>query len=574
MKTLKNIFYFLAAASLVGFTSCSDDDATTSLKGAQIFFSTESPSTVEIEKGQSSVQLSIERMNATEAISVPLYSTDESGLFSMPTEVSFNAGETSAKVTVNFSFDALTTDVSYPLQITIGDTENTSPYGLSSYSFNIIYPAPYTSLGSAQYTEDLLTAVYGIGNDTFPIEIQQSDENPGVYRLKNLYNVNSPFFQLYSFSDGSGTTSDYYITIDCSDPEAVTIAKQPLGFTLEGMGELSLYSTAPGSFKDGVITFPKEGLSLVIPSYSDNYPTNASGLFKVVLPGASDVAAPAVTVAYLGSFIDGSSATTNAVFSFTLNETATSYKFAVVEGNIAKNEAALTETAGKIVDGSLESTEGTASGNVLHPLTVSGTFTVVAVPFNAEGESGATAAASFIYSAEGAPELVKVQTGNYSVHVANAENGYDCALTLTAGDGANEFLLDGLFEFTDCPFVGVYDPVELTITFDGTIKGLESKGPMWGYGLAYTDESKSEMLAMLSNQRTDPCVVSVNEDGTLKAFTTSLQLIGFSTKDGSITGLYEQIEANTTITKGAESGTTARIAGRKAQLSTALRANF
>ncbi len=574
MKTLKNIFYFLAAASLVGFTSCSDDDATTSLKGAQIFFSTESPSTVKIEKGQSSVQLSIERMNATEAISVPLYSTDESGLFSMPTEVSFNAGETSAKVTVNFSFDALTTDVSYPLQITIGDTENTSPYGLSSYSFNIIYPAPYTSLGSAQYTEDLLTAVYGIGNDTFPIEIQQSDENPGVYRLKNLYNVNSPFFQLYSFSDGSGTTSDYYITIDCSDPEAVTIAKQPLGFTLEGMGELSLYSTAPGSFKDGVITFPKEGLSLVIPSYSDNYPTNGSGLFRLVLPGVSDVAAPAVTVAYKGSFIDAASNKSNAVLDFTLNETATSYKFAVVEGNITKDEAALTVTAGKIVDGSLESTEGTASGNVLHPLTVSGTFTVVAVPFNAEGESGATAAASFIYSAEGAPELVKVQTGNYSVHVANAENGYDCALTLTAGDGANEFLLDGLFEFTDCPFVGVYDPVELTITFDGTIKGLESKGPMWGYGLAYTDESKSEMLAMLSNQRTDPCVVSVNEDGTLKAFTTSLQLIGFSTKDGSITGLYEQIEANTTITKGAESGTTARIASRRVQLSTALRANF
>ena len=574
MKTLKNIFYFLAAASLVGFTSCSDDDATTSLKGAQIFFSTESPSTVEIEKGQSSVQLSIERMNATEAISVPLYSTDESGLFSMPTEVSFNAGETSAKVTVNFSFDALTTDVSYPLQITIGDTENTSPYGLSSYSFNIIYPAPYTSLGSAQYTEDLLTAVYGIGNDTFPIEIQQSDENPGVYRLKNLYNVNSPFFQLYSFSDGSGTTSDYYITIDCSDPEAVTIAKQPLGFTLEGMGELSLYSTAPGSFKDGVITFPKEGLSLVIPTISDNYPTNASGLFKVVLPGASDVAAPAVTVAYLGSFIDGSSATTNAVFSFTLNETATSYKFAVVEGNITKDEAALTVTAGKIVDGSLESTEGTASGNVLHPLTVSGTFTVVAVPFNAEGESGATAAASFIYSAEGAPELVKVQTGNYSVHVANAENGYDCALTLTAGDGFNEFLLDGIFGFEGYVLIGEYDPTSLTITFDGTVQGMEDKGPRWGYGIAYVDEAQTEIYTILSNEADEPCVISVNEDGTLNAFTTSLQLVGFSAADGKITRMYEQIEANTSITKGAESGTTARIASRRVQLSTALRANF
>lgn len=574
MKTLKNIFYFLAAASLVGFTSCSDDDATTSLKGAQIFFSTESPSTVEIEKGQSSVQLSIERMNATEAISIPLYSTDESGLFSMPTEVSFNAGETSAKATINFSFDALTTDVSYPLQITIGDSENTSPYGLSTYSFNIIYPAPYTSLGSAQYTEDLLTAVYGIGNDTFPVEIQQSNENPGVYRLKNLYNVNSPFFQLNSFSDGYGTTSDYYITIDCSNPDAVTIAEQPLGFTLEGYGEIKVKSVEPGTFKEGVITFPTEGLALNIPSVSDNYPTNGSGLFKVVLPGASDVAAPAVTVAYKGSFIDAASNKSNAVLDFTLNETATSYKFAVVEGNITKDEAAIEETAGKIVDGSLESTEGTASGSVLYPLAVSGTFTVVAVPFNAEGESGATAAAAFIYSADGAPDIVQVQTGNYTVHIADAEDGYDCPLTLTAGDGFNEFLLDGIFGFEGYVLIGEYDPTSLTITFDGTVQGMEDKGPRWGYGIAYVDESQTEIYTILSNEADEPCVISVNEDGTLNAFTTSLQLVGFTAADGKITRMYEQIEANTPITKGADSGTTARIASRNAQLSTALRVNF
>lgn len=574
MKTLKNIFYFLAAASLVGFTSCSDDDATTSLKGAQIFFSTESPSTVEIKKGQSSVQLSIERMNATEAISIPLYSTDESGLFSMPTEVSFNAGETSAKATINFSFDALTTDVSYPLQITIGDSENTSPYGLSTYSFNIIYPAPYTSLGSAQYTEDLLTAVYGIGNDTFPVEIQKSDENPGVYRLKNLYNVNSPFFQLYSFSDGYGTTSDYYITIDCSNPDAVTIAEQPLGFTLEGYGEIKVKSVEPGTFKEGVITFPTEGLALNIPSVSDNYPTNGSGLFKVVLPGASDVAAPAVTVAYKGSFIDAASNKSNAVLDFTLNETATSYKFAVVEGNITKDEAAIEETAGKIVDGSLESTEGTASGSVLYPLAVSGTFTVVAVPFNAEGESGATAAAAFIYSADGAPDIVQVQTGNYTVHIADAEDGYDCPLTLTAGDGFNEFLLDGIFGFEGYVLIGEYDPTSLTITFDGTVQGMEDKGPRWGYGIAYVDESQTEIYTILSNEADEPCVISVNEDGTLNAFTTSLQPVGFTAADGKITRMYEQIEANTPITKGADSGTTARIASRNAQLSTALRVNF
>lgn len=50
MKTLKNIFYFLAAASLVGFTSCSDDPETTSLKGDQVFFGTDLSSTIQLEE--------------------------------------------------------------------------------------------------------------------------------------------------------------------------------------------------------------------------------------------------------------------------------------------------------------------------------------------------------------------------------------------------------------------------------------------------------------------------------------------------------------------------------------------
>lgn len=572
MKTLKNIFYFLAAASLVGFTSCSDDPETTSLKGDQVFFGTDLSSTIQLEENSSSITIPILRLNADNAASYPIFTSDESGLFTLPTSADFAAGENTANLVITYNYAELTQDKEYPCTLTIGDSENTSPYGLSKYEFTLVAPAPWTSLGKGTLTDDVITGAFNVENQVFEVEIQQSDKEPGMYRLVDPYINNK-----YSLSAGEGgSSSNYscYLVIDATDPEAVTIAKQNMGILGTDLGDFQMESTSPGTLVNGVITFPKGGIELSFTGYQSAFQANKNGLFKVVLPGASDVAAPAVTVAYLGSFIDGSSATTNAVFSFTLNETATSYKFAVVEGNITKDEAALTVTAGKIVDGSLESTEGTASGNVLHPLTVSGTFTVVAVPFNAEGESGATAAASFIYSAEGAPELVKVQTGNYSVHVANAENGYDCALTLTAGDGANEFLLDGLFEFTDCPFVGVYDPVELSITFDGTIKGLESKGPMWGYGLAYTDESKSEMLAMLSNQRTDPCVVSVNEDGTLNAFITSLQLIGFSTKDGSITGLYEQIEANTTITKGAESGTTARIASRRVQLSTALRANF
>ena len=571
MKTLKNIFYFLAAASLLGFTSCSDDPETTSLKGDQVFFGTDLSSTIQLEENSSSITIPILRLNADNAASYPIFTSDESGLFTLPTSADFAAGENTANLVITYNYAELTQDKEYPCTLTIGDSENTSPYGLSKYEFTLVAPAPWTSLGEGTLTDDVITGAFSVENQVFTVEIQESDNTPGMYRLVDPYINNK-----YSLSAGEGgSSSNYscYLVIDATDPEAVTISKQNMGILGTDLGDFQMESTAPGTLDNGIITFPKGGIELSFTGYQGAFQANKSGLFKVVLPGASDVAAPAVTVAYKGSFIDAASNKSNAVLDFTLNETATSYKFAVVEGNIAKNEAALTETAGKIVDGSLESTEGTASGSVLYPLAVSGTFTVVAVPFNAEGDAGAAAAAAFIYSAEGAPDIVQVQTGNYTVHVTDAKDGYDCPLTLTAGDGFNEFVLDGLFGFTDYAFIGEYDPTTLTITFDGTVLGMEDMGPRWGYGIAYVDETQSEIYTIMSNEADDPCVISVNEDGTLKAFTTSLQLIGF-VPDSDITRMYEQIEANTPISKGAESGTSARIAGRKAQLSTALRANF
>lgn len=571
MKTLKNIFYFLAAASLLGFTSCSDDPETTSLKGDQVFFGTDLSSTIQLKENSSSITIPILRMNADNAASYSIFTSDESGLFTLPTSADFAAGENTTNLVITYNYAQLTQDKEYPCTLSIGDSENTSPYGLSKYEFTLIAPAPWTSLGKGTLTDDVITGAFSVENQVFEVEIQQSDNEPGMYRVVDPYINNQ-----YSLSaDGNGSSSNYscYLVVDATNPNAVTIAKQNMGILSSDLGDFQMESTAPGTLVNGVITFPKDGITLSMTNYGSDFTANGDGLFKIVLPGATDVAAPAVTVSYLGSFIDGSTASTNAVFDFKLNETATSYKFAVVEGNITKDQTVLDETAGKIVDGSLASTEGTASGSVLYPLNVSGTYTVVAVPFNASGDAGSAAAAAFIYSADGAPELVQVQTGAYTVHIENAENGYDCPLTLTAGDGANEFLLDGLFQFEGLTFIGVYDPVELTITFDGTIKGQEADGPIWGYGITYTDDTKSEMLALLSQQSTEPCIVSVNEDGTLKAFTTSLQLIGFSTSDGKLTGLYEQITADTPITKS-EAGTTARMTARRAQLSTVLRANF
>ena len=576
MKAIKKLLYFLAVAGTTMFaSSCTDDleyNPAGQPSGQQVYFAVDLAETINLEENSSSVTIPVSRVVTKEAASFSIFATEESGLFTIPSTVNFAAGESTANLVITYTYSALTQDQAYSCTLTIGDTENTSPYGMTSYEFSLIAPSPWTSLGMGTLTDDVITGAFSVENQVFEVEIQQSDKEPGMYRLVDPYINNK-----YSLSAGEGgSSSNYscYLVIDATNPEAVTIAKQNMGILSTDLGDFQMESTAPGTLDNGIITFPKGGIELSFTGYQSAFQANKNGLFKVVLPGASDVAAPAVTVAYKGSFIDAASNKSNAVLDFTLNETATSYKFAVVEGNITKDEAALTETAGKIVDGSLESTEGTASGSVLYPLAVSGTFTVVAVPFNAEGDAGAAAAAAFIYSADGAPDIVQVQTGNYTVHVADAKDGYDCPLTLTAGDGFNEFVLDGLFGFTDYAFIGEYDPTTLTITFDGTVLGMEDMGPRWGYGIAYVDETQSEIYTILSNEADEPCVISVNEDGTLKAFTTSLQLIGFSAADGKITRMYEQIEANTPISKGAESGTSARIAGRKAQLSTALRANF
>ena len=576
MKAIKKLLYFLAVAGTTMFaSSCTDDLEYTPAgqpSGQQVYFAVDLAETINLEVNSSSVTIPVSRVVTDEAASFSIFATEESGLFTIPSTVDFAAGESTANLVITYTYSALTQDQTYSCTLTIGDTENTSPYGMTSYEFSLIAPSPWTSLGEGTLTDDVITGAFSIDeNQVFTVEIQESDNTPGMYRIVDPYINNR-----YSLSaDKTGSSSNYscYLVIDATDPEAVTIAKQNMGILSTDLGDFQMESTAPGTLDNGIITFPKGGIELSFTGYQSAFQANKNGLFKVVLPGASDVAAPAVTVAYKGSFIDAASNKSNAVLDFSLNETATSYKFAVVEGNIAKNEAALTETAGKIVDGSLESTEGTASGSVLYPLAVSGTFTVVAVPFNAEGDAGAAAATAFIYSADGAPDIVQVQTGNYTVHVTDAKDGYDCPLTLKAGDGFNEFVLDGLFGFTDYAFIGEYAPTSLTITFDGTVQGMEDKGPRWGYGIAYVDEAQTEIYTILSNEADDPCVISVNEDGTLKAFTTSLQLIGF-VPDSDITRMYEQIEANTPISKGAESGTSARIAGRKAQLSTALRANF
>lgn len=161
-------------------------------------------------------------------------------------------------------------------------------------------PEVFKSLGMGLYTDDIVGPMFSAPCVTYEVEIQESEENPGKYRLVNPYGEAYPHNEPGDWDD----SQDYYLTIHAENPDQVYFDMQPLGLDW-GMGMMYAYSYAAylmdqgktveevvaaqqfGTLKDGVITFPVKSLFFYMPDYNTNlYYANTTGEFKVVLPGA------------------------------------------------------------------------------------------------------------------------------------------------------------------------------------------------------------------------------------------------------------------------------------------------
>lgn len=158
----------------------------------------------------------------------------------------------------------------------------------------------WMSLGTALYTEDLMTTLYKVDNPTYEVEIQENSENPGVYRLVNPYGEAYPYNESGDWDD----SQNHYLVINAQDPEGVFIDQQKMGLNW-GDGALIISSLAAnylgqgatleevkakgvcGSLTDGVITFPVKSLLCTLESETSFYYGNINGVFKVVLPDAA-----------------------------------------------------------------------------------------------------------------------------------------------------------------------------------------------------------------------------------------------------------------------------------------------
>lgn len=418
MKALKNIFYvLLGTMTVVSVASCSDspdyDEAATPTN-EQVFFPNTNPQALRLSGSEKSFDVTVKRANTKGALSVAL-DVEGDSLLSVPSSVSFADGQDEAKLTVGYDLATLGYDNPQDLTIALKDANQGTPYGISSYKVNVIIPSPWTSLGQATVTDDLISGFYGVDNVSFKVEIQENDLVPGYYRLVNAYTSCYPYNE-----DGDyDATQDYYLYIHAEDPDFVYFEQQALGMDW-GYGMFRVWSRADwyisdrgedpqavkdagwfGTLKNGEITFPTGGVIISMDGYKDGEvrAANGSGLFSILLPGYVK-ADYSVAVSYAGLFTDKDEAL-YAVADLELGPDAKDVKAVVMP-----QDADAAAVADAIAAGELEATDVQAGR--------------IQVPFNAEELGGPKYQVIVVVIADG--EAKNVATSNFEYYGAGGGN--------------------------------------------------------------------------------------------------------------------------------------------------------
>lgn len=169
---------------------------------------------------------------------------------------------------------------------------------------------PWQSLGTGLWTDAFVAGLFGLEVPTYAVEIMESTENPGLYRVMNPYS-NS----VYPYAEDDCAEDGMYVEVNATDPEGVYIAPQSIGFDW-GEGAMGICSIGGyklqtgGDFaalkengelgvkKDGVITLPNytretsDGGVAYFQGYliagDGAYYAGGENLFRLVLPEAMD----------------------------------------------------------------------------------------------------------------------------------------------------------------------------------------------------------------------------------------------------------------------------------------------
>ena len=401
----------VAVAGLLSACTSSDDfEPGPKDSGAQVYFPNTIPSEFNVGDDESSVTIPVRRVVTDAAMTVNILASIEQGqegILNIPSSVSFEAGSDLANLVITFDRGKLVDGTEYKASLLLNDEQNLTQYG--NYMIDItIIPWPWEELGTGKYRDGWLCGLFEGNLVELDVTIHKHKSQEGVYMVEEMFGwtfMTEFFGATQSQLSGQFSYTPTNITIDCSDPANVKIAKQYTGIT-EGVynyGDFLIESAAPGTFVNGVITFPENGINAYMTGYSsDPLPTNPDGTFRIMLPDA-EITDYVLTATYGGMLVNSDNSSASAVIDFTYGADVTGINYVIAEGDV-KDSAA--DIAAKIANGTAENilsveefTAGAGSVSVKADLANPGFYTVVALPLDKENkplESNA-AAASFYF---------------------------------------------------------------------------------------------------------------------------------------------------------------------------------
>lgn len=401
----------VAVAGLLSACTSSDDfEPGPKDSGAQVYFPNTIPSEFNVGDDESSVTIPVRRVVTDAAMTVNILASIEQGqegILNIPSSVSFEAGSDLANLVITFDRSALVDGTEYKASLLLNDEQNLTQYGNNMIDITII-PWPWEELGTGKYRDGWLCGLFEGNLVELDVTIHKHKSQEGVYMVEEMFGwtfMTEFFGATQSELSGQFSYTPTNITIDCSDPANVKIAKQYTGITegIHNYGDFLIESAAPGTFVNGVITFPEDGINAYMTGYSSNpLTTNPDGTFRIMLPGA-EITDYTLTAAYGGMLVNSENSGASAVIDFTYGTDVTGINYVIAEGDVEASAATL---AAQIANGTAENilsveefTAGAGSVSVKADLTTPGLYTVVALPLDKENkplESNA-AAASFYF---------------------------------------------------------------------------------------------------------------------------------------------------------------------------------
>lgn len=401
----------VAVAGLLSACTSSDDfEPGPKDSGAQVYFPNTIPSEFNVGDDESSVTIPVRRVVTDAAMTVNILASIEQGqegILNIPSSVSFEAGSDLANLVITFDRGKLVDGTEYKASLLLNDEQNLTQYGNNMIDITII-PWPWEELGTGKYRDGWLCGLFEGNLVELDVTIHKHKSQEGVYMVEEMFGwtfMTEFFGATQSQLSGQFSYTPTNITIDCSDPANVKIAKQYTGITegVHNYGDFLIESAAPGTFVNGVITFPEDGINAYMTGYSSNpLPTNPDGTFRIMLPGA-EITDYTLTAAYGGMLVNSDNSSASAVIDFTYGADVTGIHYVIAEGDVETSAATL---AAQIANGTAENiltiedfVVGAGSVSIKADLTTPGPYTVVALPLDKENkplESNA-AAASFYF---------------------------------------------------------------------------------------------------------------------------------------------------------------------------------